>query len=289
MAGQTIGKVVAGGKTHTVTSTFYGTCATAATTAAKEVIINETNTTEALSFIPGMTLAVKFVYSNTAANPTITCYNNSGSSTAPTKGSTTLLAAKSIYQLNTNLNAAGTVASNNEAGSWKAGAVVVFVYDGVGWVETSSTYNLDTDTFRYPAVYVATVANQAAKGGSLTSSSWSGLTGNRYLFVDIYFDNSAASALTLDINSQGPKPIFINGVASSESNHTLPRGTYIVYYVDSGTDPAPGFYFRTDGKIPKLKTSGSITTTATTISTSHVSNGVLDLTGLLKSFAINDV
>lgn len=146
MAGQTIGKVVAGGKTHTVTSTFYGTCATAAGTAAKQVIINETNTTEALTFIPGMTLAVKFTASNTAANPTLTCFNNSGSTTAPTKGSTTLLAAKSIYQVNTNLNAAGTAASNNQAGSWKAGAVVVFVYDGVGWVETSSTYNQDNNT-----------------------------------------------------------------------------------------------------------------------------------------------
>lgn len=101
MAGQTIGKVVAGGKTHTVTSTFYGTCATAAATAAKEVIINETNTTEALSFINGMTLAVKFTNSNSVANPTLTLYNNSGTAASPTKGSTTLLAAKSIMRYGT--------------------------------------------------------------------------------------------------------------------------------------------------------------------------------------------
>ena len=101
MAGQTIGKVVAGGKTHTVTSTFYGTCATAAATAAKEVIINETNTTEALSFINGMTLAVKFTNANSVASPTLTLFNNSGTAAAPTKGSTALLAAKPIYRYGT--------------------------------------------------------------------------------------------------------------------------------------------------------------------------------------------
>jgi hypothetical protein len=101
MAGQTIGKVVAGGKTHTVTSTFYGTCATAAATAAKEVIINETNTTEALSFINGMTLAVKFTNANAVANPTLTLFNNSGTAASPIKGSTTLLAAKNIMRYGT--------------------------------------------------------------------------------------------------------------------------------------------------------------------------------------------
>lgn len=116
MAGQTIGKVIAGGKTHTVTSTFYGTCATAAATALKEVVINETNTTEALTFIVGMTLAVKFVYHNTHATPTLTCFNNSGTAMAPTKGSTTLLANKPIYRLNKYLDiTAGTKAGTNAA------------------------------------------------------------------------------------------------------------------------------------------------------------------------------
>lgn len=131
MAGQTIGKVVAGGKTHTVTSTFYGTCATAAGTALKEVIINETNTTEALSFINGMTLTVKFTNANSHATPTMTLFNNSGTAAAPVKGSTTLLANKQIMRYGT------TKPGTNAAGSWQAGSVVTFVYDGTYWQITN--------------------------------------------------------------------------------------------------------------------------------------------------------
>lgn len=131
MAGQTIGKVVAGGKTHTVTSTFYGTCATAANTAAKEVIINEPNTTETLTFINGMTLSVKFTNTNLATNPTLTCFNNSGTAASPTKGSTTLLAAKSIKRYGT------TSAGSDSANSWQAGQIVNFVYDGTNWIAIS--------------------------------------------------------------------------------------------------------------------------------------------------------
>lgn len=55
--------------------------------------------------------------------------------------------------------------------------------------------------------------------------------------------NTYAGALTLNINSAGAKPIYINGSASSSSNYTLPAGSYLVYY--SGTN----YYFRTDGGI----------------------------------------
>lgn len=262
MAGQTIGKVVAGGKTHTITSTFYGTCTTAAATAAKEVIINETNTTEALSFIPGMTLTVKFIQSNMAANPTLTCFNNSGSSTAPTKGSTKLLAAKPIYRLNPNLNSAGTAAGTNVALSWTSGAIVTFVYDGVGWVEISSTYNQDTDTHIYTSVYCSTGAATAAKVGTLSCSSWANTTQPRLAMINFYYSNTAASALTLNVASHGAKPIYINGQPSSSTNYTLPHGTYLGYF--DGTN----WFINTDGTIP-LQTIdevlvATVSTTATT-------------------------
>lgn len=60
----------------------------------------------------------------------------------------------------------------------------------------------------------------------------------------MHYDNTAAAALTLNVNSHGAKPIYINGVASSASNHTLPRGTYFVYF--DGTN----WYFRTDNILP---------------------------------------
>jgi hypothetical protein len=68
------------------------------------------------------------------------------------------------------------------------------------------------------------------------------------------YANSVKSALTLAINSQTAKPIYINGTASSSSNYTLPAGSYLVYY--DGTN----YYFRTDGKI-----TGDITGNAATV------------------------
>lgn len=54
--------------------------------------------------------------------------------------------------------------------------------------------------------------------------------------------NSAASALTLDVNGTGAKPLYINGAVSSASNYTLPAGTYEVYY------DGANYYVRTDEK-----------------------------------------
>lgn len=115
MANGVIGKVTAGGGTHLVTSTFYGTCATAAATAAKIVKLAD-STADAATLLTGMTLAVKFTNSNTVANPTLTVQRNSNT--------TNLIAAKSIMRYGT--TAPGTTAAT----SWRAGAVVIFVYDG---------------------------------------------------------------------------------------------------------------------------------------------------------------
>ena len=117
MGGQVISRVTAGCGTHLISSSFYGTCTTAAATAAKEVIINDPGITDTINFINGMTLTVKFTLSNTVANPTITVFNNSGTETAPVKGATTLLETKPIYRLNTKLDAAGTAPSTSAATS----------------------------------------------------------------------------------------------------------------------------------------------------------------------------
>lgn len=74
-----------------------------------------------------------------------------------------------------------------------------------------------------------------------------------YTLVTLRYANTAASALTLNINSTGAKPIYINGTASSATNYTLPAGTYLVYY--DGTN----YYFRTDDKAP-LNISGDAAT-----------------------------
>ena len=110
MAGQIISKVAAGGGEHLISSSFYGTCATAQGTALKEVIINDPDVTAA-SFKNGMLLSVKFTAANTHATPTITVFNNSGTEASPTKGSTTLLANKQIMRYGT--TKPGTNAQNS--------------------------------------------------------------------------------------------------------------------------------------------------------------------------------
>jgi hypothetical protein len=75
--------------------------------------------------------------------------------------------------------------------------------------------------------------------------------------------NTSASALTLNVNNTGEKPIYINGGSSSYANYTLPAGSYLVYY--NGTN----YYFRTDGKI-----TGSITGDAHTVNMKTVDKSV---------------
>ena len=87
--------------------------------------------------------------------------------------------------------------------------------------------------------------------------------------VLIRYANTAASALTLNINSTGAKPIYINGAASSASNYTLPAGTYFVYY--NGTN----YYFRTDNYLTVNITgsSASCTGNAATATTASACSG----------------
>jgi hypothetical protein len=100
MANGVIGKVTAGGGTHLVTSTFYGTCTTEASTVAKIAKLAD-NTINNATLITGMMITVKFTYSNTATNPTLTIQE--GDST------TNLIAAKPIVRYGT------TVPGTNEA------------------------------------------------------------------------------------------------------------------------------------------------------------------------------
>jgi hypothetical protein len=126
---------------------------------------------------------------------------------------------------------------------------VLYKVDGstdysVGW--TNQTQN-------YPSAYCTTSGSTAAKKANCSLYA---AQANSYLHVLIGSNNTSASALTLNVNSEGAKPIYINGTASSSTNYTLPKGTYIVFY--DGTN----YYFRTDGKIQAP--SGTLVSTSST-------------------------
>ena len=90
---------------HPVTSVLYGTCDTAAATAAKVVACTDFD-----AFMTGVTIRVKFTNANTAASPTVNI-NSTG--------------AKSVYRFGSTTPVDGD--------SWTAGEVVELLYDGTSF------------------------------------------------------------------------------------------------------------------------------------------------------------
>lgn len=223
----------------------YCTCSTAAATAAKVVTLDSGDSNWALR--KGAIIGVKFTNSNTASSVTLNV-NSTG--------------AKSIYYN----NAAYTGSSNSICGY--ANRYTFYMYDGTYWVWISDGRHDGNDN-TYTTAYCSTAAGTAAKVASMTGYT---LTANRYTVITFTNANSAASALTLNINSKGAKPLYINGAASSSSNYTLAAGSYIVYY--DGTN----YYINNNGEIPRMIHSESpVSTSAVTpiISNSMISDGTI--------------
>ena len=124
----TIAKMTLGGATHLIASTAYGTCATAAATAAKVATIQDS---QAFTLITGATIHIKFTYANGVANPTLNV-NSTG--------------AIKIYRYGT------TAPSTSAATSWNAGAVVSFTYDGTNWIMNDWINDNTTSTVNQAAV-----------------------------------------------------------------------------------------------------------------------------------------
>lgn len=198
----------------------YGTCSTAAATAAKVVTLEGSSS---FDLETGSVVVIKMTNTNSIANPTLNV-NSTG--------------AKSIMRYGT------TTASTNANTSWNAGSAVTFVYDGTNWLLADFALRGNDNTV--PTAYCSTAAGTAAKAATCTGYV---LLTNSYFMLTLTNTNSATSALTLNINGKGAKTIYINGTASSSSNHTLPAGTYLGFYDGSH------YHLRTDGKIPSVNSS----------------------------------
>ena len=127
------------------------------------------------------------------------------------------------------------------------------MYDGTQYVWVG--WALDANDNTYTSAYCSTGAGTAAKTATCTNYA---LLNNSYTQVLITTSNTAQSALTMNINGKGAKPIYINGLPSSASNYTLPAGSYLTYY--DGT----AYHFRTDGRITNISTNVYVGTTAPT-------------------------
>lgn len=216
---------------------FYGTCDTAAATAAKVVTLGDTTGWELKA---GTVVGVKSTYTNSAQNPTLNV-NSSG--------------AKSIWYGQSLI----TTGNLNKAGY--ASRVQFYMYDGTQWVWINWGVD-DNSTYYYESTYVTTASGTAAKVGLCSNFALQ----EGHLQVLLMNANTVQGAITLNINSTGAKPIYINGSASSASNYTLPKAMYLVYY--DGTN----YHFRTDGKIAGDITGNAATVNGLTVQTAVPAN-----------------
>lgn len=165
---------------------YYGTCDTAADTAAKVVTLTDAT---GFSLTAGAVVVVKFTNTNSVASPTLNV-NSTG--------------AKSIYRY-------GTTAANTSQSStgWRAGAVQIFVYDGTGWVRDfweNSTYANTTLGQGYGTCSTA----EATTAKVVTLSNYNLVAGG---IVVVKFTDAVPASATMNINEKGAKDIYYRGAA----------------------------------------------------------------------------
>lgn len=147
-----IGKIIKDTTTYQVGSTLYGTCDTAAGTAAKVAVVNGFDTLET-----GVTVHIKFTYSNTSTGTITLAIKPSSSGTATT--------AKNIYKYGT------TKPGATAATSWNAGSVVSFTYDGTQWMMNDHLDDTNTQLVTSVAGKTGAVTLSASDVGALASST----------------------------------------------------------------------------------------------------------------------
>lgn len=236
MASKTNGliqKIKPNATTYSIASTAYGVCETPANTDAKIVDM------AGFTLLEGTTIHIKFTYNNTASSPTLNI-NNTG--------------AKPIVQYGTT-----AVSTSSSTSGWYAGAVVSFTYDGTSWVRDQG-FNTNS-TYTITSVWCNTAAETAAK--TFSNASYYTANDKSYFEITFRYTNTAQSALTLN-----GKELYINGMATSSSNYTLPAGKYLVYYENEI------YYIRTDGKITGNITGDAATVNGLTVQTAVPANAV---------------
>lgn len=164
---------------------YYGTCTTAAATAAKVVTVDED-----FKLAVGTTVTVNFTNTNTASNPTINV-NGTG--------------AKSIWYS----ASAVTTASLSTVGT--ANRYIKYMYDGTYWVwQGWSVDNFIGNPQGYGFGYGTCATAESTTAKVVTLANYV-LTNGGY--VSVKFTNGVPANATMNINSKGAKPIYYHGSA----------------------------------------------------------------------------
>jgi hypothetical protein len=133
-----------------------------------------------------------------------------------------------------------------------------------GWILATSYADGNT----IPSAYCSTGASTTAKTASCSGYA---ATANHYIHI-IFSNTNTANVPTLNINSTGAKPIYLNGQPVSSSNKNIVKGSYIAYY--DGT----AYYLRNDGILPGRIENAILADTA-----SALANGVNIVAGSIDS------
>lgn len=229
-----------GGTEMPVGSSLYGTCATAAATAAKVVTMAQFDKLKT-----GVTIHVKFTYSNTVASPTLNV-NSTG--------------AKAIMRFGT------TAPSTADRTSWHAGAVVSFTYDGTYW-QMNDYKTGDSDTHYTTHLYAGTGA--AANAATTNGNTKLTVVDNTTVRDSITVKGTGATTVVSDAN----------GVVTINSTNTTTGTTYAAASVPNNTT------FGTNGSIKAVYDATKHTTaTATLAVASWSSNSItVSVTGVTAS------
>ena len=125
-----------------------------------------------------------------------------------------------------------------------ANTVVFLAYDGTYWrwadYDSNSTYS---------GMVTAYINNAGDAAKTATSTNFK-LTNGITIILSNNAANTRAAALTLNVNSTGAKPLYINGEISSATNYTIPVGTYFCHY--DGTN----WNLWTDGTFQTFRVAG---------------------------------
>lgn len=215
-----VSKITAGGTTGLIGSSLYGTCTTAAATSAKVATLADFD-----ALVTGVTVHIKFTYSNTASNATLKV------------GSTD---AKDLCRYGT------TRVGTTEKASWKAGSIVSFTYDGTSWVmndyiedTNDDTKNTAGSTDSSSKLFLVGATSQAASPQTYSQdTAYVGTDGHLYSDSKQVVNLSGSQALTnKTYNGYSLAGACAKAVDSSisvgSSSTNLPTSAAVVAYVDS--------------------------------------------------------
>lgn len=187
----------------------FGSCSTAAATAAKTVTLDDSMS---FTLAKGASVFVKFTNSNTVASPTLAV-----------NGTT----AKAIMRYGT------TAPSTSAKTSWQAGSVVHFVYDGtywqmVGWLNDDTTYSNATLGQGYGTCSTA----EATAAKAVTLSGYALAPGG---IVAVKFTYGLCASATLNINTRGAKSILIDDATVTNATAKRVLAGDIAYFIYDST------------------------------------------------------